>query len=120
MARRRLAIALVLIVLAAGLGGGGWYLWQARPEVVDRVLAGLDLQPAQPVAEGLMGSGTIEATEISVAAEMGGQLKEVLAEEGEQVKAGQVLARLDTAILDAQIRQAQARVRAMKAAQALV
>lgn len=120
MGRRRLAIAIAFIVLAAGLAGGGWYLRQVRPEVVDRVMAGLDLRAAQPVAEGLRGSGTIEATEVSVVAEMGGQLKEVLAEEGEQVQAGQVLARLDTAILDAQVRQARARVRAMEAAQALV
>lgn len=120
MARRRLAIAIILVALVAGLAGGAWFLWKAQPEAVARVLAGLDLRPATPVAEGLLGSGTIEATEISVVAEMGGQLKEVLAQEGEQVEAGQVLARLDTAILDAQIRQAQARVRAMKAAQALV
>jgi len=120
MARRRLAIAIILVALVAGLAGGAWSLWKARPEAVARVLAGLDLRPATPVAEGLLGSGTTEATEISVVAEMGGQLKEVLAQEGEQVRAGQVLARLDTAILDAQIRQAQARVRAMKAAQALV
>lgn len=120
MGQRRLAVAIVCIVLVAGLGVGGWSLWRARPEAVDRVLAGLNLKPAQPAVGGLRGSGTIEATEISVVAEMGGQLKEVLAEEGEQVKAGQVLARLDTAVLDAQIRQARARVRAMEAAQALV
>lgn len=120
MSRKCLAIAALCIVLAAGLGGGGWYLWRVRPEVVAQVLAGLDLTPAHPVAEGLLGSGTIEATEISVVAEIGGQLKEVLAQEGEQVKAGQVLARLDTAILDAQIRQARARVRAAEAARALV
>lgn len=120
VSRKRLAIAVLCIVLAAGLGGGGWYLWRVRPEVVAQVLAGLDLTPAQPVAEGLLGSGTIEATEISMVAEMGGQLKEVLAQEGEQVKAGQVLARLDTAILDAQIRQARARVRVAEAARALV
>lgn len=120
MERRRLAILGVLVVLLASLAGGGWYLWRTQPEVVDQVLVELGLKPAKPVAEGLVGSGTIEATEISVTTEMGGQLRQVLADEGQQVEPGQVLARLDTAILDAQIRQARARVRAAEAALALV
>ncbi|MBC7224932.1 MAG: hypothetical protein H5T59_11790, partial [Anaerolineae bacterium] len=65
MERRRLAILGVLVVLLASLAGGGWYLWRTQPEVVDQVLVELDLKPAKPVAEGLVGSGTIEATEIS-------------------------------------------------------
>jgi len=120
MERRRLITLLVAVVLVVGLAGGIWYLVQERPELVEQMLVELDLEPAKPVAEGLEGSGTIEATEISVVSEMGGQLKEVLASEGDEVQEGQVLARLDSVLLDAQIRQAQARVRAAEAALALV
>jgi len=60
-------------------------------------------------AEGaLSASGTVEAVEIDLAAEIGGRVVEVLAREGEAVEAGQVLVRLDDAALRAQLAQAEA------------
>jgi len=55
-------------------------------------------------------SGTISAETIQVAAELGGTVVDVLAEEGDQVEAGDVLLRLDESLLDAQMTQAQAAV----------
>ena len=53
-------------------------------------------------------SGYVEATEVRVAAEVGGRLIEVAADEGRKVNAGDVLARLDTADLDIARRRAAA------------
>ena len=54
----------------------------------------------------LHGSGSIEATEISVATDTAGRIKAVLVGEGDSVKVGQELVQFDDAILQAQRRQA--------------
>jgi HlyD family secretion protein len=54
------------------------------------------------------GNGRIEAVEIDVAAKTAGRVLEILADEGSFISAGQVLARMDTAVLSAQLREAQA------------
>jgi HlyD family secretion protein len=54
-------------------------------------------------------NGRIEATEIDIAAKIAGRVKEILVDEGGFVQAGQVLARMDTAVLAAQLREAKAR-----------
>ena len=56
----------------------------------------------------LVVSGTIEAKEVNVSCETGGIVKGVLVGEGTQVKAGEVLATLDTSILQLQLDQAKA------------
>ena len=56
----------------------------------------------------LSASGTVESIELNLAAEMSGRVIEVLADEGDHVEAGQVLVRLDDALLQAQLGQAQA------------
>ncbi len=59
--------------------------------------------------EGLASSnGRIEATEVDVAARVPGRVKEILVAEGELVRAGQVVVRMDTDALEAQRRQAAA------------
>ncbi|MFO1349145.1 MAG: HlyD family efflux transporter periplasmic adaptor subunit [Gammaproteobacteria bacterium] len=57
------------------------------------------------------GNGRIEATEIDIASKYPGRLAEVLIGEGDTVAAGQVVARMDTAALEAQLKQAEARVK---------
>jgi HlyD family secretion protein len=56
------------------------------------------------------GNGRIEAVEIDVAAKTAGRVKEILANEGDFVRAGQDLARMDTAVLEAQLREAEAQL----------
>lgn len=56
-------------------------------------------------------NGRIEAERVDIAAKLPGRLKEVLVKEGDTVTLGQVLARMDTAELEADIRQAEAAVR---------
>ena len=57
------------------------------------------------------GNGRIEAVEIDIAAKTAGRVKDILANEGDFVRAGQELARMDTAVLEAQLREAEAQLR---------
>lgn len=54
------------------------------------------------------GSGTIEATQVDVTPKVAGRVARILVKEGDAVSAGQVVAELDAAELDAQVQQAEA------------
>ena len=56
----------------------------------------------------LTASGTVEAVEIVIASEIGGQIAEVFVDEGDRVQAGDVLIRFENDMLVAQQNQAQA------------
>ena len=57
--------------------------------------------------EGIVqGNGRIEAVEIDVAAKFPGRVSDILVHEGDFVTAGQVVAVMDAAVLEAQLRQA--------------
>jgi HlyD family secretion protein len=60
-------------------------------------------------------SGTIEAEEVIIASEFGGRVADVLADEGDEVDANDVLIRLDTSLVDAQMGEAEAAVVAARA-----
>lgn len=64
------------------------------------------------------GNGRIEATEIDIATKIQGRIVEVLAYEGDTVEAGQILARMDTKVLEAQLREAEAGVKRAQQASA--
>lgn len=57
------------------------------------------------------GNGRLEANEIYVASKYPGRIKEVLFKEGDTVEAGQVVARMDTSALEAQLREALAQIK---------
>ena len=57
------------------------------------------------------GNGRIEAVEIDIAARQPRRIQSIEVREGELVRSGQVLVRMDTESLQAQLRQAEARVR---------
>jgi HlyD family secretion protein len=89
---------LIVITALAVTGAGAGLLWSAN-------------QP-KGLAPGFASSnGRIEAVEIDVAAKSAGRLKQVLGKEGDFVVRGQVLARMDTDVLHAQLREAQADLR---------
>ncbi len=54
------------------------------------------------------GNGRIEAVEIDIAAKTSGRIKAILVNEGDFVTVGQIVARMDTEVLDAQRREAEA------------
>jgi HlyD family secretion protein len=97
----------VLLVAAAGAGIAWWWL---RPVPLPAGLA--------------VGNGRIEATQIDIATKLAGRVKDVLVNEGDFVEARQVVARMDTQALDAELRQAEAQVsqarNAMETAKAVV
>jgi HlyD family secretion protein len=75
---------------------------------------------AAEIISPLTASGTIEATQVTVSAELSGRVKEVLVAEGDQVQAGQVLLQLDEELLQAQITQAETQLALAKANYALI
>jgi HlyD family secretion protein len=75
----------ILVVLAA-LGLLAW--WVLKPEELGAGFAS--------------GNGRIEATEIDVAAKTPGRLADILVMEGDFVQRGQIVAQMDTQVLDAQ------------------
>jgi HlyD family secretion protein len=58
------------------------------------------------------GNGRLEATQIYIATKYPGRIAEVLFNEGDAVEPGQVVARMDTSALEAQLREAQAEITA--------
>ena len=48
-----------------------------------------------PPPRGIFASGTIESEDVSIASEVAGRVTELLAEEGDTVRSGDVLVRLD-------------------------
>jgi HlyD family secretion protein len=56
------------------------------------------------------GNGRLEANEIYVAAKYAGRIKTILFNEGDTVETGQIVARMDTSALDAQLRQEEAQI----------
>lgn len=64
---------------------------------------------------GVRGSGTVEATEVTVAARVQGELLSVEVDEGETVEKGAVLARIDREDLELQLRQAEQRLEGARA-----
>lgn len=60
-------------------------------------------------------SGTIEATNVTVAAKVSGQIKKIFVDEGNRVNAGDTLVIIDHDLLAIQLRQAEAGVDAAKA-----
>ncbi|WP_422615709.1 HlyD family secretion protein [Paracoccus yeei] len=76
---------------------------------------GQAFEPALPAGIA-SGNGRIEAVDIDIAAKTGGRLKEVMVAEGEFVSAGQVLARIDTAQLEARKQEVEAQIQRAKIA----
>ena len=99
--KKRLAAGVVL----AALAGGSIVAWR-------------QLKPAGLPDSFAVGNGRIEATEIDIATKTAGRITEILVNDGDGVEAGQVLARMDTQTLEAELRQAQAQVRQAQQARA--
>lgn len=63
---------------------------------------------SQARTDGIRASGYVEATEVRVAAEVGGRVVEVAVNEGDRIAAGALVARLDASDTDIALRRAQA------------
>jgi HlyD family secretion protein len=93
---RRIGTALT-IALGVAISGGAALAWHL-------------MQPPQLAAEFASGNGRLEATELDVATKLAGRLVAVAAREGDNVSAGQPLARIDADDLNAALREAAAQL----------
>lgn len=115
MRRQQLAILTSAIFL---LGSGqlvlaqGGSAFSARFEALWNKVTGQHLP-----ADISMSNGRIEAQQVLISAKFAGRLTEVLVDEGQVVAAGEPIARLDTADLDAQLAGAKAQVRRSETSQ---
>lgn len=83
------------IIIVAGLVGG-WLWWQSQqPQSADGIVSG---------------NGRIEADQVDIASKYTGRVQEILVHEGDMLQRGQVLAKMDTAELDAEIDKARAQL----------
>src|SRR6478735_6689989 len=109
--------------LYAGLGaalliaaGAGWYLWPDNSITVHAVTAASEGSGGAS-GSGLDASGYVVPRRIAtLSAKIQGKVMEVNFEEGQKVKAGEIVARLDDSNYLAALRQAQATMRQAKAA----
>jgi HlyD family secretion protein len=88
-------LAVLVIVLIAGATGAAYWWMQTQTKLPDGIASG---------------NGRIEADEIDIATKFAGRVAEVLVDEGDMVKAGQVVARMDTQDLEASLSKAEAQV----------
>ena len=125
--KRKLVVIAIIIILIAGTVGTGWLYFGLNPGAWTEFMAEMQgdtagstaPRPVQRLARrstGLVASGSIEAEEVSVAAEIGGRIVEMLADEGDEVATGDVLVQLDQTVLLAQREQAVAAVMQTQAA----
>jgi HlyD family secretion protein len=92
--KSRLWIIVLLAVVAAGFVG--YKIWDAKRNALPKGIAS--------------GNGRVEAKLIDVAAKEPLRVKEILVKEGDTVKPGDVVVRLDTSTLEAELAQARASV----------
>ncbi len=90
--------SLILVVVVALAGVGGYYAWsEAQTSALPQGIAA--------------GNGRVEATEVDISALTGGRIANIGANEGDFVRAGDVLVQMDVVQLNAQKRQAEAQLR---------
>jgi HlyD family secretion protein len=101
MSKRRILIGggLLGLVVAAVVAGAIFYGTDARAR--NRLLSQLNIEPGPADSRRLVASGFIEAEEIDLAPEIGGRVVALPYAEGEEVAVGEVVVRLDIAILEA-------------------
>jgi HlyD family secretion protein len=117
--RKRIIIGGILggiLVIAIALGA---VYFGADSQARQQLFSQLDIEPVNQEA-GLIASGFIEADEVELAAEIGGRVTELPFEEGDEVKRGDVLVKLNTDILQAQLDAAQANLALSEAQRDLV
>jgi multidrug efflux pump subunit AcrA (membrane-fusion protein) len=128
--KQKVAIMGIVVALIVGAVAVGWLYYRANPAAWEAFVAEMNGEsssvsaPSRPVSQpvrrstgALLASGTIEAEEVTVAAELGGRVVEILADEGDDVSLAAVLAQLDQRMLLAQRDTAVAQVTQAQAAQ---
>lgn len=116
--KRALVLVLGLALLSAGAVAGFRYS-QSDAGLAQQVQQRLDAAPDAQTGP-LVATGIIEARTVSVSSDLGGRVTAVLAAEGDQVNAGQLLLTLDDSLLRPRLAQVEAAVGAAQAQLALL
>jgi HlyD family secretion protein len=90
-------VVMAMLLTIGAVGGIGWVWWQQHQ---------MRLPPG--IASG---NGRLEADEIDIDTKFAGRIATLFADEGDMMRAGQVVALMDTRDLEASLKKAQARVR---------
>ena len=99
----RLRSIILILVVVTGLAGAAYAIWRDHEHSAS--------------LEGLArANGRVEATQIIIASKLPGELLEVLVREGDDVAAGQVLARVESEEIEAQLRGATSEVERLQQA----
>ena len=109
MTKRLILVILLLLVLFGGIFGWKYYSGKQQAAMMSRppppaviATAEVQLESWQPYLEAV---GSVTATQgIFVTTEVAGQVREILAESGQQVSAGDVLLRLDDSVDEADLK----------------
>jgi HlyD family secretion protein len=100
--KRRLPVWLLVLACVVALGGASaWYWWQQQLNALPPYIA--------------TANGRLEAEQVEIATKYQGRIAAVFVKEGDTVHAGDVLARMDTVELEAQLQSAKAQVRKAEA-----
>ena len=111
----RAALAAVAVAVAVIAGGLVYWKWHGQRFTVETAIA-VTASATQGPSAILQASGYVTARrQATVSAQITGKLKEVLIEEGEHVRAGQILARLDDSAYQASVAQAHSQLLAARA-----
>lgn len=102
--RRTTLIVLVIILLL--LIAVGFFI--TDPELGNQIL--VDLGLAEPAQEGYVLTGLVEAQVTVLSSQIGGEVMEVYVSEGEHVRAGEALARVDSSLVTLELEAANARL----------
>jgi HlyD family secretion protein len=94
--RRWLRVALAVAIVVGGAGAAIYWWQHSRSQLPPGIASG---------------NGRIEADEIDIDTKFAGRIAEILADEGDMVKAGQIVARMDTRDLAASLKKSEAQVR---------
>ena len=86
----------LLLALLAGGGVLGWQAYQARLSALPPGIAS--------------GNGRVESVQVDVTTKLPGRVEKILVREGDMVHAGQVVAKMDTITLEAELARAEATV----------
>lgn len=95
--KSRIVWTVGLIAIAGAGGVAVWQWWKSARE---------NALPAGIVS----GNGRIESIQVDIAAKHGGRIREILAREGDLVEAGQVLVKMDTDELEAELEKDKAKL----------
>jgi HlyD family secretion protein len=111
---------LIGLVVLAVLGGGAAYVSQQKKKAQEAPKFRTQEVDRGPITQAVQASGTLQpVTSVSVGTQVSGTVSERLVDFNDRVKKGQVLLKLDPALIQARIRQAQAQLESAQASLAL-